>query len=108
MSYATRKNQDNEIIVYPLELPMYDGNNSEMGRQATVALASCLRHFAVVDAIIQDGLEDPNVEDHDDILNKHFSQGTEQLISCMMALASMADNYGIDIMHEIMEVPWLV
>lgn len=108
MSYSARKNQDNEIIVYPLELPMYDGNNSEMGRQATVALTSCLRHFAVVDAIVQDDLEDPNVEDPNDILNKHFSQGTEQLISCMMALASMADNYGIDIMHEIMEVPWLV
>lgn len=108
MSYEARKNNDNEIVVYPLELPMYEGTNSEMGRQATVSLASCLRHFAVVDAILEDGLEDPNIENPDDILHKHFDQGTEQLISCMMALASIADNYQIDIMQEILEVPWLI
>lgn len=108
MSYEARKNADGEIIVYPLELPMYEGNNPEMGRQAAVSLASCLRHFAVVDAILQDGLEDPDEGEPNDALNTHFAQGTEQLISCMMSLASMADNYGIDIMQEIMDVPWLI
>ena len=108
MSYEARRNQDGEMLVYPLELPMYEGNNVEMGRQATVALASCLRHFAVVDGIMEEGLEDPDAGEPNDILNKHYAQGTEQLISCMMSLASMADNYGIDIMQELMEVPWLV
>lgn len=108
MSYGARKNENGELLIYPLELPMYEGSNSEMGRQATVALASCLRHFAVIDAIVDDGLEDPNEGEPNDVLNTHYAQGVEQLISCMMSLASIADNYHIDIMQEILEVPWMV
>ncbi|MBO5629431.1 MAG: hypothetical protein J5965_10200 [Aeriscardovia sp.] len=108
MSYDARKSQNGELIVYPLELPMYEGNNSELGQQALSALASALRHFAVVDSIEQEGLEDPNAGEPNDILNTHYAHGTEQLISCMMSLASIADNYGIDIMQEILEIPWLV
>ena len=107
MSYSALRNDSGELLVYPLELPLYDGSNEDMGRQATVALASCLRHFAVVDGIIDEGLEDPNAGEPNDIVTTHLSQGTSQLISCMMSLASIANNYGIDIMQELLEVPWL-
>lgn len=108
MSYDARKSQDGELLVYPLELPMYEGTNSELGQQALSSLCSCLRHFAVVDGIEVEGLIDQDAGEPNDILNKHYAYGIEQLISCMMSLASIADNYGIDIMQELMEAPWLV
>lgn len=110
MSYGARKNSDGEMLVYPLELPLYEGNNSELGQQAIKALCSCLRHYAVYDAFHDEGLIDNAILDgyEADAAVKHFNQGTEQLISCMMSLASIADNYGIDIMREIFEIPWLV
>lgn len=108
MSYSVRKNNDGEILVYPLEIPMYDGNNPEMGRQAEVALASCLRHFAVVDAILDGEVIDPTEDEPNDALNTHYAQGSEQLISCLMCLLSLADNYTLDIMQELLEVPWLI
>lgn len=108
MSYNARKNRDGEMLAYLLELPLYEGNNSELGQQAISALTSALRHFAIVDSIEIEGLEDPEEGEPNSVLNTHFAHGTEQLISCMMSLASIADNYGIDIMQEINEIPWVV
>lgn len=108
MSYDARKNQEGEILLYPLELPMYNGNNAELGRQATISLTSCLRHFAIVDAVLDDEVLVPDEDETNNSVNTHYSQGIEQLISTIMSLVSIADNYGIDIMEEINEVPWLV
>lgn len=108
MSYSVRKNNNGEILVYPLEIPLYEGDNAEMGRQATVALASCLRHFAVVDALLVNEVFDPTEGEANDALTTHYSQGAEQLISCLMSLVTIADNYNLNIMQEILEVPWMI
>lgn len=106
MEYKT--NEQGEMLVYPLELPMYDGDSRALGQTASVNLTSALRHFAVVDAIGIDGLEDPNQENQHDIFDRELDIGSQQLISVMIALASLADLYGIDIMQEIYEIPWNV
>lgn len=111
MSYETRKDENNNLLVMPLELPMYEGGSSDLCRQAIVSLTSCLRHFAVVDTYSDEGLYDFDIMEYGDIqtfVNQHFEQGTSQLVSCMMALAGIADNYGIDIMQEIYDAPWEV
>ena len=102
MSYETLRNERNEIIVMPLELPMYTGDASTLGKQAMISLSSCLRHFAVVDAL------DDNELIELDAFQQHFEQGTSQLVSCFLSLAGLADSYGIDIMKEIWEMPWQV
>ena len=106
MGYMT--NEMGEMLVYPVELPMYDGDSRELGQKAISNLASSLRHFAVVDAIAIHGLEDPNEENPNDIYHKEFDLGTQQLISTMISLASLANHYNIDIMQEIYEIPWEV
>lgn len=106
MGYRT--NEQGEMLVYPLELPLYEGDSRELGQKSIVNLASALRHFAVVDAIDLSGLQDPNEENPTDIFDKEFDLASQQLISSMIALASLADYYGIDVMREIYEIPWEV
>ena len=108
MGRVARENQDGELLVYPLELPMYEGTNRELAQQSSVLLTSCLRHFAVVDALESGDVVDLSAGDGNDILNTEYAQATEQLIGTLINLVSMADNYGIDIMQEIFEVPWQV
>lgn len=104
MSYDILKNPDGEILIYPLELPMYEGNTAELCQQASVSLISCLRHFAVADAYIEEGFAGEDLVqygDTRDMLDQHMEQGATQLVSTMMALTSLAHAYGIDIMQEI-------
>lgn len=93
-----------EILIYPLELPVQDGDTRKFGQNATVNLASCLRHFAVADFILDNNLD----EDREEELDQEISLGTTQLISVLTSLVSLANLYNIDIMQEIYEVPWEV
>lgn len=94
--------QRRELEVYPLELPVHDGNTRSFGQDATVNLTSCLRHFAVADFILDNNLE----EEREEELDQEIALATGQLISVLTNLVSLANLYHIDIMQEIYEVPW--
>lgn len=106
MSYELQRGQNGELLVYPLELPMYHGNTADLARQAQVSLTSCLRHFAILDAITDEPLVDPSPQERNGVYEQHFWQGAQQLSATLMALVSLADLYGIDIMQEIYDAPW--
>lgn len=106
MSYETRTNNDGDTLVMPLELPMFDGWNEDLGKQASVSFNSFLRHAAVHDWM------DTNLDTSDpatlEVMGQEKAQAASQLISTLMSLAGMADNLGIDIMQEIWDMPWEV
>lgn len=106
MAYDIRKTEEGETIVLPLELPIYDGLNSELGRQAQVYLTSALRHIAVYDWM------EENLDTSDDYIcetmGEEKAQAAAQLVNVFMSLAGIADNLGIDIMQEIWDMPWKV
>lgn len=105
MSYETRKNSQGDLLVIPLEIPMFNGSNEDLGRQAEICLASFLRHIAVCDWILHNlDADGQNAEDY----SEEWAQASAQLVGLMMALTGMADNIGIDIMQEIWEMPWEV
>ena len=101
MSYLVRMNDEGAVITYPLEMPMHEGNNNELGQQALRSLTSGLRHLAVCEYIETIAPDDDWAlqEDCDD----HFNQSVDQLISCLMSTIGMLDNMGVDIMQRIME-----
>lgn len=106
MSYDILRNPDGEILVMPLELPMYDGTTEDLGRQAMVGLCSFLRHAAVVDYYTDEGHLDNDILQYGEVsesFEQHMEIAASQLSSTMMTLATLADKYGIDIMQEIME-----
>jgi len=106
MSYDIRKVKSGEALVMPLELPMYDGNNSELGRQAQVCLTSFLRHAAVCDWMLD------NLDTRDEAIQESYSQewsqAASQLASLFTTLSGLAENLQIDIMQEIWDMPWEV
>lgn len=106
MSYETRTNTEGETLVMPLELPIFEGWNEELGRQASVSFNSFLRHAAVYDWM------DTNLDANDpatyEVMGQEKAQAASQLISTLMSLAGMADNLDIDIMQEIWDMPWKV
>lgn len=111
MAYDIRVNSDGEMLVLPLELPLYDGTTEDLGRQALVSLCSFLRHAAVADAYLNEGQADIDILEHgetSDSFDQHMASAASQLSSTMMALASLANLYNIDIMQEIWEMPWKV
>jgi hypothetical protein len=101
--FAAKRNEDGEFVAYPLELPLYDETTRALAQGASTNLTSALRHFAVVDAFIDNGLI---TDETSELVQQEFDMATEQLISTMCCLASIADGYGIDIMREILETPW--
>lgn len=106
MSYDILKNPDGEILVMPLELPMYDGTAEDLGRQAMVGLCSFLRHAAIVDYYTDEGSLDDDILQYGEVsesFEQHLTIAATQLASTMMTLASLADKYQIDIMQEVME-----
>lgn len=106
MSYDIRRNSEGEMLVLPLELPLYDGSVSDFGQQAEVSLASTLRHAAVCEWMYENlDLTDSEVLE---LYEQERSQMSAKLIHAMISLASIADNMGIDIMQEIWEMPWEV
>lgn len=111
MGYSIKKDENGEFLAIPLELPLYDGNSPELFRQALTSLGSAMRHFAIFEAYHDEGLADNDILEYGEtapFVDQHIQQGTEQLISTMISLASVADYYGIDIMQEIYDVPWMV
>ena len=106
MGYDTRKNDEGLTVVMPLELPMFDGPTSTMGAQALRDLASFLRHQASCETILDNfDINEPEIFD---LYQQESAQMATKLVSTFMALASCADNLGIDIMQEIWEMPWEV
>jgi hypothetical protein len=101
-------NSDGEMLVMPLELPMYDGNNRELSQRASTSLTSSLRHFAVVDAIVENNVVDPTAGETGSFIEAEYSMAANQLVSTIVALVSLAHNYEIDIMQEIYDLPWMV
>lgn len=106
MAYDIRKTEEGEPIVLPLEIPIYDGLNSELGRQAQVFLTSALRHIAVYDWM------DENLDTSDDYIcetmGEEKAQASTQLVNVFMSLAGIVDNIDIDVMQEIWDMPWMV
>ena len=102
MSYNLKKDELGAIYISSFELPLYEGNEEDLARQAQVTLTSCLRHLAVVDEYM--AISNPT--ELNEPLMQHFEQAGTQLISCMMTLTSIADLYGIDIMQEVYAAPW--
>ena len=113
MSYEIRRSKEipgidisGQPYVMPLELPMFEGWNEELGKQASVSFNSFLRHAAVHDWM------DANLDTSDpstyEVMGQEKAQAASQLISTLMSLAGMADNLGIDIMQEIWDMPWEV
>lgn len=105
MSYDILKNPDGEVLIMTLELPMFDGNESDLGRQAEVSLASFLRHAAVCEYIDSTfGIDDNTLDGY----SQEYAQAAAQLATLLMSLSGMANLLGIDIMEEIWEMPWSV
>lgn len=100
---AAKTNADGEVLLYPLELPLYEGTSRSLSQTAAINLTSALRHLAVVDAFVDNDLIN---EYTGDMVQQEFDMATTQLISTMCCIASIADMYNIDIMQEIMQVPW--
>lgn len=106
MSYEIRKTDDGASLVMPLELPIFEGWNSDLGKQACLSLNSFLRHSAIYDWIDSNlDMDEPSIAD---AAGQEKAMAASQLISTMMSLMGMADNLGIDIMQEIWEMPWQV
>lgn len=106
MSYEVRKNNEGETLVMPLELPLFDGWNGDLGKQASVSMNSFLRHVAVYDWLDSNlDVDEPSVAES---MDQEKAVAASQLISTLMSLAGIADNLGIDIMQEIWDMPWEV
>lgn len=114
MSYEIRKTEyiegidiSGEVIVMPLELPMYEGSTSSLCSQALNDLGSFLRHQANCELI-----EDNFDIDNDPVMLDRWSSErgmlSAKLVAVFMALAGCAENLGIDIMQEIWDAPWEV
>lgn len=101
-------NSDGEMLIMPLELPMYEGNNRELSQQASISLTRSLRHFAVVDAIVENNVVDPTAGETGSFIDSEYSIAANQLVRTIIALVSLAHSYGIDIMQEIYDLPWMV
>lgn len=102
MSYELKQDFYGNFLAYNLDIPMYDGTPGELSEQAIVGLASALRHFAVVDGLYNNGIDDA------ELISQELDQGTSRLVSCMISLVSLADNYNIDLEHEISVAPFEV
>lgn len=101
MSYFLKTNDEGSVIVYPLEMPMHEGTNSELSQQALNSLASGLRHMAVYEYI--DSVAEENDWASQEEMSEHFANSVDRLISCTMSVIGILDNMGVDIMQRIME-----
>lgn len=106
MSYNIRETENGETLVVSMEVPMYEGINQELGRQAQVFLTSALRHMAVCDWI--DAYLDTSDPDIRELMNQEHAQVASQLVNTLMSIAGLADNLNIDINRELWEMPWEV
>ena len=106
MSYDIRRNSEGEMLVLPLELPLYAGQVTDFCQQAEVSLASTLRHAAVCEWM-EDNLDltEPAVYE---AYGQEHARLSAKLIHTMISLASLAEKEGIDIMQEIWDMPWEV
>ena len=106
MGFDIRKSNDGALITYPIELPLYDADSTVLARNVQNNTVSMLRHLAVADTLIT--YLDPDEPVVAESLNQEKAYISSLLVGSLCALASIADNLGIDIMQEIYEVPWEV
>ncbi len=103
MSYTLQ--QDNgAFLVYPLEIPMYEGDLKRLSQQLGVTSVSLLRHLAVFDYIAETctgDLDDDiaKLEDSD----KEHQQITGLINSSLISLVSIANLLGCDLQRDLEE-----
>lgn len=108
MSKVYMRNGDGETFVMPLEIPLYEGAEEELHKQALTSLVSMSRHFAAAEAMDDAGLIEVGNDEHEEAFGEQLQLATEQLISTIISLVSIADRQGIDINQEIWETPFTV
>lgn len=104
MAWELLNTPDGETISIPLELPIFDGDTTDICEKAQVSLASTLRHAAVLEWMSNNlDLEDPEVFE---LYGQEHDKFSAKLCYSMIALASLSDRFDVDIMQEIWETPW--
>lgn len=101
MAYSLQKSPQGDLYLYSIDgIPMFEGDEGELSRQAIVSLTSALRHFAAADCMFYNGLDEADVGESP-LYDEKMDLATEQLVATFMSLAALADYYNIDIQQEI-------
>lgn len=108
MSRLFMTNEEGETLAVGLDIPLYEGSESELHKQALISLVSAQRHLAAAEAMDDNGLIDMENEEEEEAFGNELQMGIDQLISTIISLVTIVDRHGIDINQEIWETPFRV